>query len=171
MGSIPVTACCPKKPRIESMARRPFLISFSFSSSKLDPLPPLDQPAKSKTPPGYPGSLFTSIRFQGMAASRPWLPGVLPVEVALRLDPAHREDLDDKQGLVVRVVLEERGLQPGDARARPLEPGVGQQARHQDAHGPQHGPAGVLELRLAVPRQRLGVLAEAQGVPPEVPHV
>merc|ERR1719324_1699881 len=132
MGSIPVTACCPKKPRIESMARRPFLISFSFSSSKLDPLPPLDQPAKSKTPPG---------------------------------------DLDDKQGLVVRVVLEERGLQPGDARARPLEPGVGQQARHQDAHGPQHGPAGVLELRLAVPRQRLGVLAEAQGVPPEVPHV
>merc|ERR1719380_579475 len=30
MGSIPVTACCPKKPRIESMARRPFLISFSF---------------------------------------------------------------------------------------------------------------------------------------------
>merc|ERR1719379_1898671 len=48
MGSIPVTAC----------------------SSKLDPLPPLDQPAKSKTPPGYPGSLFTSIRFQGMAASK-----------------------------------------------------------------------------------------------------
>ena len=38
----------------------------------------------------------------------------------------------------------------------------------RNAHRAQHGPARVLKLRLAVSRQGLGVLAEAQGRPGHV---
>merc|ERR1712118_446067 len=130
MGSIPVTACCPKKPRIESMARA-VLDLLQLQLLETRPLAPLGPAGEVEDAPRVPRLVVHLHPLPGDGGLEALAAGVLPVEVALRLDPAHREDLDDKQGLVVRVVLEERGLQPGDARARPLEPGVGQQARHQ----------------------------------------
>ena len=52
-GPLPVAACCATNPSAASMASLPFLSSFSFNVLKS----PLENPAGSKMPPGYPGVL------------------------------------------------------------------------------------------------------------------
>lgn len=81
------------------------------------------------------------------------------------LHKVHEEKLPSKEATKVDIAAK---LQVGDVLG--LACGVPKDTRVEDflakdAGHAQHGPAAVLELGLTVPFQRIGVAAEAQGIP------
>mmetsp|Transcript_13547 Transcript_13547/g.34065 ORF Transcript_13547/g.34065 Transcript_13547/m.34065 type:complete len:295 (+) Transcript_13547:231-1115(+) len=93
---------------------------------------------------------------------------LLHVLVPPDLHPVHQEELDDEVDLGVGVVLEGGGVDPVHARAWPVEAGLGEDLRDEDANDAQHGEARVQELRLHEPLELLGLRAQLQRIETEV---
>mmetsp|Transcript_11145 Transcript_11145/g.31115 ORF Transcript_11145/g.31115 Transcript_11145/m.31115 type:complete len:246 (-) Transcript_11145:146-883(-) len=95
-------------------------------------------------------------------------PLLLHVLVPSDLDPVHQEKLDDEVDLGVVIVLEGRGVHEVDAGARPLHAELGRGLGRQDPEAPQHGEAGVQELRLREPLELLRLRPELERIEPVV---